>query len=74
MIRGGVGMLGVTVEGEILSPKDSYETDNGQRADAQTSEPVSLTYADIVRKGRGVMNCLNKLKMRGARAPLTFRN
>jgi hypothetical protein len=62
------------VEGDTLSPKDSYGTDNGQRADAQTSESVSSTYADIVRKGRGVMNCLNKLKMRGARTPLTFRN
>jgi hypothetical protein len=56
----------------------SEEIGNGddvQRTDRpMTQEPASTTYADIVRKGRKVLNRISGLKVRGARTPLTFKN
>jgi hypothetical protein len=47
--------------------------DDGQKTDQTTQEPMSNTYADIVRKGRNVLDKISGLKVRGARTPLTFR-
>jgi KUP system potassium uptake protein len=50
-----------------------WNGDDGRKTDQITQGPVSNTYADIVRKGRNVLNKISGLKVRGARAPLTFR-
>ncbi len=48
--------------------------DDGQKTDQRAREPMNTTYADIVRKGRSVLNRISGLKVRGARTPLTFKN
>jgi hypothetical protein len=47
--------------------------DDGQKTDRKGSEPAISSYADIVCRGRGVINKLSRLKVRGARYPLTFK-
>jgi hypothetical protein len=46
--------------------------DNGQKTDRKKREPVTATYVDIVKKGQNLLNRMSGLKVRGARAPLTF--
>ncbi len=47
--------------------------DDGQKTDQTTQEPMSNMYADIVRKGRNILDKISGLKVRGVRTPLTFR-
>ena len=62
---------------ELVGLKDMRQNvrngDDIRKADERALEPVSSTYADIVRKGCGVLNRLNRLKVRGARTALTFK-
>jgi hypothetical protein len=63
------GIVGQRDETEIVG-----DGDDGRKIDRNSPETTSATYADIVRKGRDVLNKISGLKVRGARTPLTFRN